>query len=374
VSATARPQRLGYLDWLRGITVLVMIEAHTFDAWTLPSERARPWFGRLMVLGGMAAPMFLFLAGVAIALSAASQMRRGANRRQAAKKVERRGWQIFRYAFLFRLQSFVLGGFKSPRSLLKVDILNIMGPAIATAAVVWGAGTTRWRRAAWLSAATIALLVITPWIRTTPLLSALPDPLEWYFRPSAGQGTFTLFPWAAFVPAGAVLGVAIEGAMSSGWRPASLQAAVLLSGVALMVAGVWASMQSAIFPASFWTTSPTYFMVRTGVILVLVCVGWLWSVRPWAGSGTPRPLETLGVGSLFVYWVHVELVYGFATRRLRHALTLEQCVVAWALFSLAMFALLLGWNASRPTRLWLADELVKLFKSEAWTAKPLAGR
>jgi hypothetical protein len=43
-------------------------------------------------------------------------------------------------------------------------------------------------------------------------------------------------------------------------------------------------------------------------------------------------------------------------------------------FSLAMFSLLLGWNASRPSRRWLADEVVKLIKSETWTARPLAGR
>jgi cytosine/uracil/thiamine/allantoin permease len=115
-------------------------------------------------------------------------------------------------------------------------------------------------------------------------------------------------------------------------------------------------------------------MVRTGLLLVLVVVAWLWSVRPWGRADGARPLETLGVGSLFVYWVHVELVYGIATKPLRHALTLEQCVIAWAVFSLAMFALLLGWNASRPTRLWIADELLKLVKSETWTARPLADR
>ena len=68
---------------------------------------------------------------------------------------------------------------------------------------------------------------------------------------------------------------------------------------------------------------------------------------------------TLGVGSLFVYWVHVELVYGFATRPLRRNLTLEQCAVAWAAFSLAMYALLLSWNASRPTRHRLREEARK---------------
>jgi len=207
------------------------------------------------------------------------------------------------------------------------------------------------------------------------LLDQLPDPLEWYIRPPVGQGTFTLFPWAAFVPAGALLGLAIDGAGSSAWwRPARLQAGILATGLALVALGVWAAQQPAIFPATFWTTSPAYFMLRAGLLLLLVVVAWAWSVRPWARPDAARPLETLGIGSLFVYWVHVELVYGVATKPLRHALTLEQCVVAWALFSLAMFVLLLGWNASRPRRMWMADELLKLLKSDTWTARSLAGR
>jgi hypothetical protein len=38
VSTPPRSSRLAYLDWLRGVTVLVMIEAHTFDAWTLAAS------------------------------------------------------------------------------------------------------------------------------------------------------------------------------------------------------------------------------------------------------------------------------------------------------------------------------------------------
>ena len=77
MSASSAPGRLGYLDWLRGVTVLVMIEAHAFDAWTRPDEKARAAYGWLMVLGGMAAPAFLFMAGIAVALGAAAHVRRG---------------------------------------------------------------------------------------------------------------------------------------------------------------------------------------------------------------------------------------------------------------------------------------------------------
>ena len=41
-----------------------MIHAHVLDAWTLTSERKTLAFGYLNVLGGFAAPLFLWLAAV----------------------------------------------------------------------------------------------------------------------------------------------------------------------------------------------------------------------------------------------------------------------------------------------------------------------
>ena len=73
-----------------------------------------------------------------------------------------------------------------------------------------------------------------------------------------------------------------------------------------------------VFPgAYFWTTSPAYVAVRVGLMLAMVAVAWLWTSRPWRDADRQSPLETFGAGSLFVYWVHVELVYGFTTRALR---------------------------------------------------------
>ena len=94
-----------------------------------------------MVLGGMGAPLFLFLAGVAVVLSAESKLRKTGDVQAAWTAARNRGWQVFGLAFLFRLQSYILSGFFSAASLLKVDILNIMGPAIAMAAIVGQQGS-----------------------------------------------------------------------------------------------------------------------------------------------------------------------------------------------------------------------------------------
>ena len=318
--------------------MLVMIEAHAFDAWTLPEHKARTAYGWLMVLGGMAAPAFLFMAGIAVALGAAAHMRRGRSPVEAARLVERRGWQIFLYAFVFRLQSYALGGFSNAAGLLKVDILNIMGPSIVAAACVWRLPGTRLRRALVLAAGAAVVAMSTPAIREAGWLSGLPDPLEWYFRPDPGKGTFTLFPWAAFVLAGAVLGLALDGGRA--WPSWRLQAVIALTGSLIVAASYWASWQPAVFPtARFWTTSPAFFALRVGVLVVLVSVAWLWSVRPWPRLSTVRPLEVMGVGSLFVYWVHVELVYGLVFKRFANRLSMGQAGVAFVLMTAAMLGL-----------------------------------
>ena len=67
-----------------------------------------------MVLGGFGAPLFLFLAGVAIVLSAESKYRRTADFAGSWRAAQKRGWQSSRLAFLFRLQSYVLSGGLQP--------------------------------------------------------------------------------------------------------------------------------------------------------------------------------------------------------------------------------------------------------------------
>ncbi len=110
--------RQAYLDRVRGLAVLIMIEAHVLDSWTRVADRSHPGFGYAMMLGGLGAPLFLFLAGVAVVLSAESKYRRTGDFSMAWRAVRNRGWQVFGLAFLFRLQSYILtGGTKSSESL-----------------------------------------------------------------------------------------------------------------------------------------------------------------------------------------------------------------------------------------------------------------
>lgn len=332
----ASSMRRTYIDWLRGLAVVVMIEAHTFDSWTALSERASTAYWIIQVIAGSGAPIFLFLAGVSVSLASGGQVRRGVDPRTASRVMQRRGWQIFGLALLFRIQAWLVSPGATLYGILKVDILNIMGPAIVLSAFVWGRMRGSWPRLAALAGIAIGFTLLTPLVRASSWMAVLPDPLEWYFRPWAGRTTFTLFPWAGFVLAGAAVGVLIDRTRDAA-QEARLNLWLGLGGLAIAAAAFGASYLPSPYPqSSFWTSAPTFFFLRVGLLIASIGGAYLWMRRPTAHHYSP--LLQFGRTSLFVYWIHVELVYGFISTPLHKALTLPQAAVAFLLFTGLMFA------------------------------------
>jgi uncharacterized membrane protein len=335
--------RRGYLDWLRGVSVLIMIEAHTLDAWTRLDARHNGAYGWAMIIGGFAAPGFMFLAGIAMALAAGSRLRGGRTADEAAALARRRALQIFGLAFLFRLQSWVISGGDPVQALLKVDILNIMGLSMLAAALLWGVGRSRRERFALVTAATVAIAMATPIVRATPLLAPLPDPIEWYFRPIPGRGTFTLFPWAGFLVGGAAVGLVLDAARTPD-AERRLNVILAVAGAATAAIGYATSFLPAIYrESSFWTTSPTFFVLRLGILILSLPVAYVWNAawacapEPWRRRGGRSVVQEFGRASLFVYWIHVELAYGVLSVPIHKSLTLGQALMAYTLFTIALF-------------------------------------
>jgi uncharacterized membrane protein len=182
-----------------------MIEWHVFDAWTLHSARDNAAWPVIKVVGGFAAPLFLFLAGVAVPMAIAAYERRGLTRPQAAWKVQKRGWQVFALAHLFRFQSFLFNPNAKWSGLLKPDILNILGLGLAGTSFLMGRATTPAKRRSWL------------------LLAALRDrgcsrrcPRMWWWPTAAASATGgrTSAPVGNF----GVFAVVSVGGLCTAWR------------------------------------------------------------------------------------------------------------------------------------------------------------
>ncbi len=356
-TAPARKVRAGYIDWMRGLAVLVMILAHLVDSWMVlgPARQTRPYFW-FMVLAGMGAPMFLWLAGLAVPLAAHARVRRGASAAEASWMLQKRGWQIFGLALLFRLQAYVFSAGATAYGMLKVDILNVMGLSLVAAGWCWGRSRTPSGRMAIAMAATVAVVVLSPLLRQWSWVGALPDPIEWYLRPAPNRTTFTLFPWAAFVFAGLALGEWLA-ATPPEKRGLRLHVACLLGGLALAVVAYLLSFRPTLLAGSqFWTTSPAFFALRLGALVatfgllyLVLRPGGLWARTTWPASWSP--MELLGRTSLFIYWVHVELVYGIFSRPLHKRLSFEGALLGFVVFTLVMLAI-----AMLKTKYWDRQE------------------
>ena len=348
--------RRAYVDWARGIAVLLMIEAHTSDAWTRlsPVVRRTSSFRDATVLGGFAAPLFLWLAGLAVVLSATRAAERTGDRGEAMKTICRRGLEIFILGFLFRLQGFIITPGSHPVTLFRVDILNIMGPAIVGAGLVWGLARTATARVLWYSAITIGLTMLTPIVRVAPMVASLPLWLQWYIRPFNEFTIFTLFPWAGFVFAGGAVGALIAAAPTDG-ATRRLHVVLGVAGVALVVLGFYAAGLPSIYSgrsSSFWTSSPTWFAIRVGILMIALTV--IFGVEQIVGHDDTKTrndwLAAMGRNSLFIYWIHVELVYGYASWGWRHRLPVWGTAIGYVLFCWLMYRAI-GWR-DEAVRKW----------------------
>jgi uncharacterized membrane protein len=276
--------------------------------------------------------------------------------------VRRRGWQVFGLAYLFRLQAYILNPKAMLSGVLKVDILNIMGPSIVAAAVLWQTGRDTRRRILALGGAALAVALLTPLVRSTPLFDPLPGFLQWYIRPTPGRNNFTFFPWSGFVFAGALVGVVIDRARAVSAERA-LHAWMAPASLALAAACYAGSYLPSIYADSrFWTSSPMSFLLRAGIVTSTLSAVYFWEQRrrllgarwKWAA-----PMVVFGHSSLFVYWIHVELVYGVFSEPLHRNLPFGQAVAAFAAFSLFMFGLVVLKNAGAARwRRWRTDSRI----------------
>jgi uncharacterized membrane protein len=367
-----------YIDWARGIAVLVMIWAHTMDAWTRAADRHGVAYRDAAILGGFAAPLFLWLAGLAVVLAAtraaerpdpaAAPARRSSGRARGVEVACRRGLEIFILAFLFRLQGFIITPGGSPVTLFRVDVLNIMGPAMVGVGLLWGAGRTAAARVVSCAVAAAAIGMLTPIVRTSSLVGGLPIWLQWYMRPAGDLTIFTLFPWAGFVFAGGAVG-ALLAATRDERAERRLHLILGAFGAGLIAFGFYMAGRPSIYRvSSFWTSSPTWFAIRVGVLMVAMSAVFALSLfrHEDTKSRNPNrflrvfvfswqaPLARLGRSSLFIYWIHVELVYGYTTWLIRGRLPFWGVVAAFAAFCAAMYAAIVlrdrlaeGWRIRR---------------------------
>ena len=352
-------KRIAYIDWLRGFACLVMFQTHCYDSWLGGAARDSGFFKMSQLGGTLPAPMFLFLAGTSFALVTEKLRQKGVSADEVARATILRGGEIFLLGLLFRLQEFLLGQpWAAWTDLLRVDILNVigislmmLGVACRIAAAGGATDASQLRRKTILTAivCAAAIAMLTPPLWT----SWRPHSLVWWLESYInGVHTFDkpqpwlfpIFPWAAFAFAGLIVGSLLLFDLAQRNESRTLAIAGV-SGVALIELGLWLDARPLRLYGTydFWHTSPNFFLVRAGIVLVILFLSYAWC--KWgAGEWGFSPLIEMGKCSLLVYWVHIEFVYGGLSVVPRRASSIATATRGFLIIFVAMTLLAVARN------------------------------
>ena len=336
--------RLTFLDWSRGLAVVIMLQGHVFHSFNRTDLRTDGPFMLSQFMGGLGPAIFLVLTGITLAFLMDRRERQGNDALARWKFALRRAAYLFSLAFLFRLQLWLFAYPQSPwTALFKVDILNCMGLAIGLMSVMAIFTTAeRVRLCAVLGLAIAA---------AAPLVSAidwnwLPAGVSAYFVPN--YLNFAFFPWAAFIAFGLSIGSLLRIARADQMNRV-MQWGTLL-GFALILCGQYFSnLPYSLYPKSeFWLDSPGLIVIKLGVVMVIMAFAFLWT--QYAVGNSWSWIRQLGTTSLLVYWVHIEIVYGRWFGAWKESLGNVEC----GIYAAILVAMMLGlsvlrsrWNPAR---------------------------
>jgi uncharacterized membrane protein len=362
---TAAPssRRLDAVDWLRGLAVVLMIQAHGFDAWLTPEAKTGGAYWLIRHMSGLPSRLFLLLVGVTAAMGFERQLAKGVSTTEMRWAAAKRGLQIVVLAYLFRLQEHILAGFRGGWEMLaRVDILNAIGASLLVVALVAVPRNGRRQIAACLLGAAVFLGLGTV-IGPAHFPSWLPRPLTSYIGGQRPMSWFPLFPWGAWALLGVVLGHL--------WTWASrdrrtLAITFLLTGLAGVACTGTVILVRAIDPYIIRYPSdlvqqmgPGAFFYRLGIIGVLAALCWV--ITAFTDRRRFSPMKQLGQTSLLVYWVHVDLCYGGLARPLRGKLDVPTATI-WII---GLTVLMLGLSVLKtryagPIGAWLRTQWRRL--------------
>src|SRR5437660_3650135 len=271
--------RLQYLDWLRGVGAIIMLQGHVFDSFLRTDQRSGSAFVFTQFLGGMPPAAFLFLTGVTLAFLMDSTERKGLPPRARVIEALKRSRYLFFLAFAFRAQAWVFGLPAPWEGLFKVDVLNCMGFSIAVLAIMAAFRTAeRIRLCAVLG---LAIAFLSPVVSQMDW-SGVPWMIRAYIVPD--YNFFGIFPWGAYLAFGVCVGSIIRTIQPEAVDRA-MQWTALAGGVLILTCQYFASSAVTIYAKSdYWLDNPAQVLTKVGVLLIVMAFAFVWT-RYGAGAG-----------------------------------------------------------------------------------------
>lgn len=312
MASDQKKSRFVYIDLLRGWAVVVMIEVHVFNTFLQPALREAAWFKVLNFINGLVAPSFLFIAGYSFVLIAQRKWDDYLGLKPLFWKQLGRILQVLAVGYALHLPFFsfhklTMISWQEWGVFWKIDVLHAIAVSLMTLLVLVLLLREQRRYFAGVAALAAVMIFGSPLMYARDLNDVLPEPIGNYFT-AAHRSQFPLFPWMGFV-----LGGGLAAQLLVWWKEKKEEKEIFktfaIAGLALAVVSLIVDVLPFTLypPHDFWRSSPGFFFIRLGIVLILLSTLWLWEQTAKSGASL---VSIVGSESLTAYAGHLLAIYG----------------------------------------------------------------
>jgi uncharacterized membrane protein len=358
-------QRYLFIDLLRFVAGFFMIQGHVFDALLSPQVKSASWFYVHDFFHGFIAPMFLFASGVAFGVAT---IRSWDQHIVWGERVRRRIWKflvLMAIGYALHLPYFSLrktitsATFMETKSMVQVDALQCIGLTllILQGAVILLRKKERFVRLVALCGAVV--IFASPIVWSLHFGDKIPLWMAAYLNAENGSW-FPLFPWSAYILCGVLFGYWFLKARSYRDEVAAvLKYAAIGAGTAVLALLALRLPFDFYPPHDYWKSDPSIILVRLS--LVSIVAAGIFLVERYIQTPSRIP-SIMGRESLFVYIVHLLIVYGSVMGQglsyfIGPTLSLVQTLFATVLVFVVVMILAVLWYGLNSNHRSLADRL-----------------
>jgi uncharacterized membrane protein len=351
---TIEKPRYLFIDLYRGLVILMMIQGHTFRA-ILDNEIINSALFQFHdFFHGVSAPAFLFGSGLTFVLSTRKRWEDYHHWDPPLARRIGRLMVILMLAYLIHLpflsaKKLILEA--TPQDYLvffQSDVLQCIGfGLLALHGLVFFFKTER-RFYGLVLAAVVAIPLITPLVWDIDFSKYYPPFLSQLMNNKSGS-IFPLFPFVGFLFAGVLVSWEFMLAVEHKREKKFMRRFFFLGPIFIAVGLLLDVVPFQLFPTyNFWYTSPNYFAIRTGALLLIL--GIIWFIVEKIKT-PPKWITILGKESLLVYVLHLLILYGSVinprfsiTTLIGIRLNLVNTMLIFIVFTAAMVGIAFLWD------------------------------
>lgn len=340
-----------FIDMLKGIALIVMIEVHVVNSMLLPAFKESWWFPLLNYINGLVAPSFLFTSGLVFVFSIQNGV-------DELRKFGKSFWKKISRIFIILLAGYSLHSpFYSLQKILHnpttviikeffiVDILQVISIGLLIllfARIIFKKDKSFYT---FVGSFLIFVLLSSPTAWKLNFNNILPIPLATFFNRNNGS-LFPVFPWFNFLFAGAFTAQYYIRFKERNEEKIFIKK-ILLLGIGFFL--VCILCLNVLFPPSLesFRPHPLFFLERLGVIFILLAACWYYLNRKENYSSL---ILDVSRESLLVYWLHLQLIYrkilgGKSLYDLfSERMNILECILTTLLLCILMIYIAKGWG------------------------------